>query len=97
MPAAGVVAEARARPPARGDDRRRAIIAAVIPLPLLLFGVGLAALAGAAVIFRSFGPGLRIGRLLAVTPAVSVAEAIDRAKAGRTDYVRLDEIGRAHV
>ena len=68
----------------------RAIIAAVIPLPLLLFGVGLVALAAAAMIFRSFGPGLRIGRLLAVTPAISVAEAIDAAKSGRTDYVRVE-------
>ncbi len=53
---------------------RRRIIAAVTPLTLVLVGLGLVA-AGYAVL-RTFGPGYRVGRLLAATPIVPVAEAI---------------------
>ncbi len=41
---------------------------------------------------RSYGPRYRIGRLLAVTPRVSVAEAIELAAAGSAPYVRV--VGR---
>jgi hypothetical protein len=58
--------------------------------PLLLATAGLVALGVAAAILRSFGPGYRIGRLLAVVPRVSVAEAIQLADEGRPAYVRLD-------
>ncbi|HEX5591156.1 MAG TPA: hypothetical protein VFX65_12775 [Candidatus Limnocylindrales bacterium] len=56
-------------------------------LPLL---AGLAALGGAAVVLRSFGPRYRVGRLLASAPKVTVAEAIALATAGRAAYVRID-------
>jgi hypothetical protein len=43
--------------------------------PLIPIAVGLVALAVGVAILRSFGPGFRVGRLLAVAPVVSVAEA----------------------
>jgi hypothetical protein len=56
--------------------------------PLLPIALGLAALAVGVGILRSFGPNYRVGRLLAVTPVVSVAEA--RALAGdRREYVAV--------
>ena len=58
--------------------------------PLLLLTAGLVALGAAAVILRSFGPGYRVGRLLAVAPRVSVAEAVHLAEAGTPGYVRID-------
>jgi hypothetical protein len=58
--------------------------------PLLLSAAGVAALAIAVAILRSFGPGYRVGRLLAVVPQVSVAEAIRIANAGERRFVRVD-------
>jgi hypothetical protein len=66
----------------------RAILPGVIPTVLLVAGV--AALAGAVVLLRSFGPGYRIGRLLATTPHVSLADAASLARSGARDYVRID-------
>jgi hypothetical protein len=66
---------------------RRRIIRAVTP-PILI-GVGLVALAVAAVTLRSFGAGYRIGRLLSGTPAVTIAEARAIAARGETRYVRV--------
>ncbi len=60
----------------------------MIPIALLI--AGLAALAGAALVLRSFGPGYRIGRLLATTVTVSVADAASLARAGSAGYVRID-------
>jgi hypothetical protein len=60
----------------------------VIPVALLV--AGLAALGGAVVVLRTFGPGYRLGRLLATTPLVPVADAVSLARAGVTDYVRID-------
>lgn len=57
-------------------------------IPLLLVLVGLAALAVGAAILRSFGPRFRVGRLLASTPVVSVAEARSIA-AGPPRYVGI--------
>ena len=59
-------------------------------IPVVLLVVGLAALAGAALVLRSFGPGYRIGRLLAMTRQVSVAEAVALARSGDPTYVRVD-------
>jgi len=59
-------------------------------IPVALLVAGLAALGGAALVLRSFGPGYRIGRLLATTVAVSVADAASLARAGSADYVRID-------
>ncbi len=58
--------------------------------PLLLGAAGVVALGIAAAILRSFGPGYRIGRLLAVAPRVSVAEAVQLAEAGNAGYVRIE-------
>jgi hypothetical protein len=56
-------------------------------LPLL---VGLIAFLVGAWILRSFGPGYRIGRLLAATRTVSVGEAVTLARAGGPErYVRV--------
>ena len=62
------------------------IIAAVSPLLPLL--VGLVALAAGVIVLRSFGSNYRIGRLLASTPEVTVAEARSLATGGPR-YVRV--------
>jgi hypothetical protein len=62
----------------------------VIPLPLVLVAVGAGALVLAAIVLRSFGPGYRLGRLLAGTPRVTVEEAMSRARQGDGRYVRVD-------
>jgi hypothetical protein len=58
----------------------------VIPLAFLV--AGLAVLGAGALVLRSFGPRLRVGRLLSTTPRVTVAEAIDLA-AGPARYVAV--------
>ena len=58
--------------------------------PLLLTAAGFVALLTAMAILRSFGPRYRIGRLLAVAPRVSVAEARALAESGKRKYVRID-------
>src|SRR6185369_6230485 len=65
------------------------IIAAVSPLvPLLPLIAGVVALVAGVLVLRTYGPNYRIGRLLASTPEVSVAEARDLA-AGPPRYVRV--------
>ena len=59
-------------------------------IPFVLAVAGALALGIAGVILRSFGPRYRVGRLLAVAPRVSVAEAVRIAEAGETAYVRVD-------
>ncbi len=71
-----------------GDRQSEAMIPAVIPLVLTVAGV-LALVAGA-IVLATFGPRLRVGRLLASTPRVTVAEAVAIARAGRPRYVRVD-------
>jgi hypothetical protein len=56
--------------------------------PLLLVLLGLGALAVGFLILRSFGPRFRVGRLLATTPHVTVAEARELA-AGPPRYVAI--------
>ena len=58
--------------------------------PLLLAAAGVAALGIAVAILRSFGPGYRVGRLLAVVPQVPIAEAVRLAQSGERRYVRVD-------
>jgi hypothetical protein len=58
--------------------------------PLLLAVAGALALGAAALIQRSFGPRARVGRLLAVAPRVSIAEARRLAQAGDAPYLRVD-------
>lgn len=62
------------------------IIAAVSPLVPLI--AGLVALLAGSLVLRSYGPNFRIGRLLASTPEVTVAEACELAE-GRPRYVRV--------
>lgn len=58
--------------------------------PLLVVGLGLAAIAAGALLLRTYGPRARVGRLLTVTPRVSIAAARDLAAAGRGRYVRVE-------
>ena len=62
------------------------IIAAVSPLLPVLAGI--AALVAGIVVLRTYGPRYRVGRLLASTPQVSVAEAVAMAT-GPARYVRI--------
>jgi hypothetical protein len=86
---------ARRERPRDGRDRwdrrdrrdRRAIIRAVTPL--LLGAAGVLALVAGGLVLRTFGAAYRIGRLLATTPAVTVAEAAAIATEGRHQYVRV--------
>lgn len=65
------------------------IIAAVSPLvPLVTLIVGFAALVVGWLILRSYGPNYRVGRLLAATPEVSLADAHAMA-GGPLRYVRV--------
>jgi hypothetical protein len=59
-------------------------------VPIVLAIAGVVALLIAAAILRTFGRGYRVGRILAVAPRASVAEAIRIAEAGETAYVRID-------
>jgi hypothetical protein len=57
--------------------------------PLVVIAAGLAAIAVGSLLLRTYGPRVRVGRLLAVTPVVTIAEA--RALAGGPRrYVRVD-------
>jgi hypothetical protein len=58
--------------------------------PLLLIAVGAFALGAGVVVLRSFGPGYRVGRLLAGTPRVPIDEARSLAESGAQRYVRVD-------
>jgi hypothetical protein len=64
--------------------------AGIVPAvgPLIPIVIGLVALAIGVAVLRSFGPRYRIGRLLAATPVVSVAEARELA-GGRPRYVAV--------
>ena len=57
--------------------------------PLLPFVVGIAAFIGGVLVLRSYGSNFRVGRLLASTPTVSVAEARDLAVGGSRRYVKV--------
>jgi hypothetical protein len=59
-------------------------------VPLILTVVGVAALCAAVWIQRSFGSRARVGRLLAVAPKVSIADARRLAESGEMRYVRVD-------
>lgn len=59
-------------------------------IPLVLAVAGAVALGVAGAILRSFGPRYRVGRLLAVAPRVSIAEAVRMAESGDAAYVRVD-------
>ena len=50
---------------------------------------GLVAFGAAGLLLRSFGPRYRIGRLLAATPRVTVADAVQLAESGASTYVSI--------
>ena len=58
--------------------------------PLLVVGLGLAAILAGTLLLRAYGPRARVGRLLAVTPGVSIAVARELALAGRGRYLRVE-------
>ena len=58
--------------------------------PLLLAAAGLVALGLGGAVLRTFGSRFRVGRLLATTPRVTIAEAIEMAGSGRRRYVRVE-------
>jgi hypothetical protein len=72
----------------RGSGPATAIIPPVTPL--LLGAAGLVAFVVGGLVLRTFGAQYRIGRLLATTPRVTVAEANQLAAEGRKAYVRID-------
>jgi hypothetical protein len=56
----------------------------------VLIALGLVATAAGLLLLRSFGPGVRVGRLLSVTPRASLAEAIAIAGSGEERYVGVE-------
>ena len=58
-------------------------------IPLVLIAAGALALALGAIVLRSVGPGVRIGRLLASVPRVAVDDAMRMALAGERRYVAV--------
>ncbi len=75
-------------PPRRPLVLERATIAPVTPLILLV--AGFIVLVAGVLILWSFGGAYRIGRLLATTPLVTIAEANALARAARPPYVRVE-------
>src|SRR6267143_3677262 len=57
--------------------------------PLLLVAAGVLAVVGGIAILQTFGSRYRVGRLLATTPSVDLAEALSIAAGGRPRYVRI--------
>ena len=84
----GLAAATWPPPPSGPASGSHAIIPAVDAL--LIFIAGFAVLAGAAAIAGTPGPRQRVGRLLTAAPRVTIAEAIELARAGRSVYVRID-------
>jgi hypothetical protein len=58
--------------------------------PLLLVAAGVLAVVGGVGVLQTFGSRYRVGRLLATTPLVDLAEAQSIAAGGRPRYVRID-------
>jgi hypothetical protein len=58
--------------------------------PLILVVAGLVAFGGGFLVLRSFGPGYRVGRLLASAPAATFEEAESLAATGTRRYIRVD-------
>jgi hypothetical protein len=58
--------------------------------PLLLIAAGVLAVVGGVAVLQTFGSHYRVGRLLASTPSVDLAEALSIAADGHPRYVRID-------
>ena len=77
------VAEGRRRPV-------RGLLPSPPVTPLFVIAAGIVAIAIGSLLLRSYGPRVRVGRLLAVTPTVTIAAARGLASAGARRYVRVD-------
>lgn len=69
---------------------RPALLPSPAVTPLVVIFAGLAAIAVGTLLLRTYGPRMRVGRLLAVTPSASIDEARGLAAAGVRRYVRVD-------
>ena len=89
-----LMAEAPAEAHATRRFLRVACCPALLPspavTPLVVIVAGLAAIAVGTLLLRTYGPRMRVGRLLAVTPSASIDEARGLAAAGVRRYVRVD-------
>jgi hypothetical protein len=68
----------------------RAPVSSRLVGPLIVVVAGLVALGGGSLILRSFGPGYRVGRLLASTPAATIEEAETLAATETRRYIRVE-------
>lgn len=89
-----LMAEAPAEAHATRRFLRVACCPALLPspavTPFIVIVAGLAAIAVGTLLLRTYGPRLRVGRLLAVTPSASIDEARGLAAARVRRYVRVD-------
>jgi hypothetical protein len=58
--------------------------------PFVVIAAGVVAIAVGTLLLRTYGPRIRVARLLAVTPTVGIAEARTLAQGGVRRYVRID-------
>ena len=89
-----LMAEAPAKAHATRRFLRVACCTALLPspavTPLVVIVAGLVAIASGTLLLRTYGPRMRVGRLLAVTPAVGIGEARGLAAAGVQRYARIE-------
>jgi len=89
-----LMAEAPAKAHATRRFLRVACCPALLPspavTPLVVIAAGLATIVAGTLLLRTYGPRMRVGRLLAVTPSVGIDEARALAAAGVRRYVRVD-------
>ncbi len=89
-----LMAEAPAEAHATRRFLRVACCPALLPspavTPLVVIAAGLAAIAVGTLLLQTYGPRMRVGRLLAVTPSVGIDEARGLAAAGVRRYVRVE-------
>ncbi len=87
---AGRPAARRPRRACHDRDANVALLPSSPVTPVLVIAAGLAAIAFGSLLLRSYGPRVRVGRLLTVTPVVTLATARELALAGTRHYVRVD-------
>lgn len=78
------------RRPRRDGGPATALLPSPPVTPLLVIAAGIVAIATGSLFLRSYGPRVRVGRLLAVTPAVSIPIARGLAASSMRRYVRVD-------
>ncbi len=80
----------RARRPGERGGAAGSLLPSSAVTPLIVIAAGIVAIGGGTLLLRTYGPRVRVGRLLAVTPAVDIAGAEALAAAGQRRYVRID-------